>query len=93
VEHSQPSKTGLQSCKFFTSMVWDHEVGVDQKRTEDRIQVIRKPLFGEWSETRKLSRYGVRGDENASDIASRSPATNAIRPFPESSGPRRFQET
>jgi hypothetical protein len=52
-----------------------------------------KPLFGEWSETRKLSRYGVRGDENASDIASRSPATNAISPFPESSGPRRFQET
>ena len=30
---------------------------------------------------------------DASDIASRSPATNAISPFPESSGPCRHQET
>jgi hypothetical protein len=30
---------------------------------------------------------------DASEIASRSPATNAISPFPESSGPRRHQET
>ena len=32
-------------------------------------------------------------ESNASNIASRSRATNAISPFPESWGPRRLQET